>query len=106
MMENTAGYLVIGLTENGNRFRPSDWVERIASGFASFDGDQRLRYNPLIMPVRHDGLYALFVADKLASIDPAGHRFVMDFANSCQLQTKRIGETEQDQAHSVLPNVA
>jgi hypothetical protein len=106
MMIETAGYFIVGLTKNGNKFRPSDWVERIAGSFASFDVDQRLRYNPLIMPVQRDGLSGLFVADSLASRNPAGYQFVMEFANSHQLQAKRIGQSEQQLVDITLPNVA
>jgi len=106
MKIETAGYFIVGLTKDGKKFRPSDWVERIAGGFARFGADRRLSYNPLILPVRKDGLSGLFIADSLASVDPVGYQFVMEFADSYQLQVKRIGQSGQQQADITLPNVA
>jgi hypothetical protein len=105
MTKETAGHLIVGLTHNGHKFRPSDWVERIASVFARFDADQRLRYNPQVMPVYRDGMYCLFVASSLASQDPAGYQFVMEFVHNYQLQIKSADKPEQ-QPVSELSNVA
>jgi hypothetical protein len=106
MSREIVGHYILGITTNGNKFRPSDWIERIASVFASFGIDQRLRYNPLVIPARTDGMPCLFVASSLASEDPTAYRFVMDFANSYQLQVKTTGETEQRQPRNDLPHVA
>lgn len=106
MASEVVGHFVLGMTKNGNKFRPSDWIERIASVFASFGADQRLRYNPLIMPASVDDMPCLFVASSLASADPAAYRFVMEFANSYQLQVKTTEETNQHQARDDLPHVA
>ena len=82
------GLFVLGISLNGNKFRPSDWIERIATAFASFDYSHRLRYNPKVMPVKHEGQHCLFVASCLAVNDPAAYDFIMNFANSNHLQVK------------------
>ena len=97
----------MGVTRNGNKFRPSDWIERLATVFASFGSTQRLRYNKLIHPSVYDGLRCLFVATSLAVIDPAGFDFVMDFANSNQLQIKQVGLAQAAQPLAIeLSDVA
>jgi hypothetical protein len=107
MTQEQTGYCILGITRNGNRFRPSDWVERIATAFASFGSSQRLHYNNLIRPSVYDGLRCLFVATSLAVIDPAGFDFVMDFANSNQLQVKQIGLAQAGKSTAIkLPDVA
>ena len=91
-------YLVIsGEMENGNRFRPSDWTERLSSTLASFLVDHRLRYSPGVQPCVIDGVPSLVVARWLENTDPIAYEFVMDFARSNQLKIKmdrRTGERE------------
>ncbi len=106
MAFENAGFFVIGLTRHGTKFRPSDWVERIASVFAQFDAQRRLRYNPMVMPVLRAGVYGLFVASSLATLDPSGFQFVMEFADSYQLQIETAELPEAGQSHDSLPHVA
>jgi len=101
-----AGFFIVGLTRQGNKFRPSDWVERIASVFAQFDAERRLRYNPLVMPMLRAGVYGLFVASSLASLDPSGFQYVMEFADNYQLQIETTELPEADQPKDSLPHVA
>lgn len=88
MTRMRTGHFIFGITQNGNKFRPSDWVERIATVFASFDAGQRLRYDPMVMPVRYDGLPCLFVDGNFAANNPAGCKFITEFVRSNQLQIK------------------
>lgn len=106
MSEEKAGHLILGITQKGNKFRPSDWVERIAAVFGSFDASKRLRYHSMVRPAIFEGLRCLFVAGSLAIIDPAGYDFVMGFASSNQLQIKQIGQVGSPQPPHVLPDVA
>lgn len=102
-----SGHFILGVTQKGNKFRPSDWVDRIASVFASFDCSQRLCYHRLVHPSIHQGLRCLFVAGSLAMVDPAAYSFVMEFASSNHLQIVEIAQTvETMQASEGLPDVA
>jgi len=83
-------HFILGVTQKGNKFRPSDWVDRIATVFASFDCRQRLCYHRLVHPSIHQGLRCLFVAGSLAMIDPAAYSFVMEFASSNHLQIVEV----------------
>ena len=83
-----AGKYIFGINENGNKFRPSDWVERIASTLGTFNASRRLCYNPYVIPTKLDGQYCLFVADILAAINPNAYQFVMDFVSGNNLQVK------------------
>ena len=105
MTKEKAGHFIFGITQSGSKFRPSDWVERIAAVFASFDA-QRLCYNPMVRPAKYDGLYCLFVAGALAMIDPAAYDFIMQFAMSNHLQIKEIGQVVLNQTPADLSNVA
>jgi len=91
-----AGKYIFGINENGNKFRPSDWVERIASTLGNYDASRRLRYNPYVIPTKLDGQYCLFVADILAAINPPAYQFVMDFVASNRLRVKGSFTPEPD----------
>ena len=88
-------HFILGVTQKGNKFRPSDWVDRIAAVFAEFDYRQRLCYHRLVHPSIHQGLRCLFVAGSLAMVDPAAYGFVMEFASSNHLQIVEIAQAEE-----------
>jgi hypothetical protein len=84
-MYHDEGYFILGTTERGSRFRPSDWVDRIATAYGSFAG-QRIQYHPQIAPATYEGQRCLFVASDLLEQDADSFNFIMDFAHSNQLQ--------------------
>ena len=88
MLIEETGNFIFGINENGNKFRPSDWIERIASTLGSFDANRRLRYDLSVKPVKYDGQSCLFVADNLAVINPSAYSYVMDFVTSNSLVVK------------------
>ena len=88
MSDKRVGHFIFGITQTGNKFRPSDWIERVAAVFASYDTSHRLRYNPMIMPAKYDELPCLFVDSKFAVDDPVGCRFISEFVRSNHLQFK------------------
>ncbi len=96
MLIEEAGNYIFGINENGNKFRPSDWIERIASTIGSFDVNRRLRYNPSVMPVKYDGQHCLFVAENLVETNPSAYRYVMDFVNSNCLVVKTIVQPDTE----------
>lgn len=106
MSQEQAGHLILGVTQKGKKFRPSDWVDRIAAVFGSFDGNKRLRYSSLVRPTFFDGLRCLFIASSLMVVDPSGYKFVMDFAHSNHLQIKQLGHTHSPEPPHELPDVA
>lgn len=80
-------YLLIeGMTEEGRRFRPGDWADRLASTAATFSADRRLRYSPLLRPLAGRGL---LLALRLQQENPALWRQVMDFARANRLRINK-----------------
>jgi hypothetical protein len=87
--------VISSMMENGNKFRPSDWIERISSTLASFHVDNRLRYSQGVQPCIIDGEMCLVVARWLETVDPMAYRYVMDFALANRLliqPDRRTGE--------------
>jgi len=81
-----ANLVITGIQENGKKFRPSDWVERLSSTLASFAPDNRLRYSSGVQPCMIEGEYCLVVARWLETTDPAAFAYVMGFARTNQLR--------------------
>lgn len=84
-MSNEEKWVIRGVTEEGKKLRPSDWIERISSTLASFGQDQRLHYSNAVAPCMIDGEKCLVVARNLNAINPEAYDFVMGFAKSNQL---------------------
>lgn len=80
--------IIEGVRENGAKFRPSDWAERISSAYAEFGKDQRLQYSPEVSPRIQDGKQVLAVALALQDQNPEMFRSVMKFARENQLRVR------------------
>lgn len=106
MSKEESGYFVLGTSKNGHKFRPSDWVERIATVFASFDAGHRLRYDPMVTPASYEGQKCLFISSRLVSTNPAAYRFIMDFANSNHLLVEATGQADTHLPSDELQHVA
>jgi hypothetical protein len=83
---NTVNEIIIeGLTRAGKPFRPSDWVDRMCSTYASFGPDKKLRYSPYLKPRVVNGVRCLAVNLTLKDVNPDGYAQLMHFAEENQL---------------------
>jgi hypothetical protein len=73
------------LTRAGKPFRPSDWVDRMCSSYATFGDDRKLRYSPYLKPEMMNGVRCLAVDTKLKDTNPEGFEELMHFADENQL---------------------
>lgn len=78
--------VIQGVTEEGKKLRPSDWIERISSTLASFGRDQRLQYSTAVAPCMINGEKCLVVARNLQELNPDAYEFIMGFAKNNQLR--------------------
>lgn len=78
--------VIHGVTEEGKKLRPSDWIERISSSLAGFCEQKKLKYCASVQPCIVEGEKCLVVARELEAVDPAAFEFVMSFARSNQLK--------------------
>jgi len=87
--------IIEGVRENGSRFRPSDWSERLSASLANFGSDQRLRYANDVHPCVIDGNKCLVVSGSLERKDPDAYRFILEFAqaNDLRIQYDRRTDT-------------
>lgn len=80
--------IIEGLTTSGKPFRPSDWVDRMCSTYASFGPDRKLRYSPYLKPRVINGVRCLAVDLKLKDVNPEGYEQLMHFAHENQLSVR------------------
>lgn len=87
----------MGLTLDGERFRPSDWAERLCGVMAAFGGDHRMRYSPFVHPVTSDGVRCVVVDVRLEEVEPMAYRFLLNFAKDNELRTRdgRVADRSQ-----------
>lgn len=85
--EEKTSIIIEGIQTDNRKFRPSDWIERIASNWATFGADHRLRYSPAVYPCIINGEKCLVVAKDLHEKDPEGFESVLQFARVNKLRT-------------------
>ena len=86
-------FVILGLTHEGQTFRPSDWAERLAGAMSSFrPGGARagigahIGYSPYCVPQVVDGVRGVLVDEALRDLEPMAWEFVMNFAKDNELQ--------------------
>ncbi len=82
--------LIHGLTLEGQRFRPSDWAERLAGVLSQFrpagSSGGPNTYSPYVVPIVSDGIRCVVVDKRLRELEPLAWKFVCDFATDNHLQ--------------------
>ena len=84
--------IIEGVTETGEKFRPSDWAERV-SGSLSTVRNHRLYYSPLLQPSTRQGNKCVALDPALKESNPALYQSILDFAKNNNL---RICREEDD----------
>lgn len=88
--------VIEGLTKAGKPFRPSDWVDRMCSQYATFGPDRKLRYSPYLKPRVINGVRCLVVDMKLQEVNPEGYMQLRQFAEENQLGIKNAAGESLD----------
>lgn len=78
--------VIESVREDGQRFRPSDWIERISANMGTFGADHRLHYAESVKPGVINGEKCLVVDQSLESENPAAFGYIMEFAKSNNLR--------------------
>jgi hypothetical protein len=83
---------IMGLTQSGQTFRPSDWAERLAGVMCQFRPpgsggiDAHLSYSPYCIPTIINGTKCVVVSEAIKAIEPMAWDFVLAFARDNDLQ--------------------
>jgi hypothetical protein len=79
--------IIEGITESGEKFRPSDWAERMCGCLASFN-NRRIAYSPQLRPSvdNENNAKCLVVDPKLKETNPDVFECIMKFADENRLK--------------------
>ncbi len=80
--------LIVGVTTDGETFRPSDWAERLCGCMSLFGEDQRISYSPYLKPIIASGIKCVVVDRRLAEMSPEAFKFLMAFCGDNELQVR------------------
>ena len=67
--------VLVGITSEGNKFRPSDWSERMCGSLCTFR-NRRIYYSPLLRPAIRDGIKCVIIDDNLLHKEQIGRAHV------------------------------
>jgi hypothetical protein len=93
--DTTTLLIIEGIRENGTKFRPSDWPERISSTFAGFGKDHRLHYAPGLSPRILNGQKVLAIETAMQEKNPIIYQAVIKFARENNLRIREEAITQE-----------
>src|SRR5450830_1188785 len=85
-------FFILGLTNKGRQFRPSDWAERLCGVMSCFRPEgsggrnAHLKFSPYVLPTMINGVRSVVVNEALRALDPLAYHFVLNFAKDNDLQ--------------------
>lgn len=96
MRESPRSFMIIGTTADGQRFRPSDWAERLCGVMSPYrpnlGSDGHLSYSPWVMPGQHEGAKCVRVDVRIYAHEPLAFRFLLGFASDNKLVVQPLVE--------------
>lgn len=93
MNQKIENFVIVGLTREGHKFRPSDWADRLCGIMSAFGSDNRMVYSPYVRPgCTLDGEKTVLVDARLYDIEPLAYKFLINFANDNHLQIDWMGK--------------
>jgi hypothetical protein len=87
---------IMGLTQDGRTFRPSDWAERLAGVLACYrpEGNvaphEHLGYSPYAKPTSMCGISGVLIDERLKDIEPRAYEFCVSFGTENGLQMAEV----------------
>lgn len=85
MSKKSSKIIIEGVTESGEKFRPSDWAERMSGRLSTFR-KRRIHYSPLLQPTMKDGHKCVVLDPKLKQSNPELYQSILEFAKNNKLK--------------------
>jgi hypothetical protein len=79
-------FVIIGATQDGKTFRPSDWAERLCGVMSAFGSERRMTYSPYVQPGDYEGSKCVFVDGRIHDVEPMAYTFLVNFARDNKLK--------------------
>lgn len=98
MTTKIQSFVIVGVTREGRKFRPSDWADRLCGVMSAFGADNRMKYSPYVRPgCTLTGDKSVVVDARLYDVEPLAYKFLVNFADDNNLTIEPI-----DPAHSAV----
>ena len=93
---------IIGMTPEGEVFRPRDWHHRLAGLAGNFTKQNKIQYNSLVTPtwVNCEDVPGLLVNKALEETDPTMYNFIKKFVLDNDLRVKYTDAEEVNERPS------
>jgi len=93
MNQDIQSFVIVGVTREGKRFRPSDWADRLCGIMSAFGADHRMTYSPYVRPgCNLKGDKTVVVDSRLYEVEPLAYKFLVNFANDNALQMEPLDD--------------
>ena len=94
MNQKIENFIIVGVTKEGKKFRPSDWADRLCGVMSAFGADHRMTYSPYVRPgCTLKGDKTVLVDARLYDVEPLAYKFMVNFANDNNLQIEWMGDS-------------
>ncbi len=77
--------IIRGVTQDGKKFRPSDWAERLYTAVASYGPDRRPVFPPHVHLTMKDGMKCIAIDTRMQDQNPMLYDFLLGFARDNNL---------------------
>jgi len=88
MIDQEKKIVIKGVTQEGAKFRPSDWATRLTNAVSKPGRGGRLIYNPKVKMALIDGINCVVIDPSLESEEPMLYAFLINFATTNNLQVE------------------
>lgn len=88
--------IIKGLTEDGGKFRPSDWAERLCGAVASYGPGRRIIFHPHVKLASIDGVKSVVISAELEELDEMLFDFLLEFGRENKLQIERREQLDEN----------
>jgi hypothetical protein len=78
--------IIKGVTASGQKFRPSDWAQRLTGAISTLGPGRRIIPHPKVSVSLMEGIPCVIVAKELEQDEPMLYSFLKKFADSNLLQ--------------------
>jgi len=85
MKDKEPKIIIEGVTEQGEKFRPGDWAERMSGQLSTFR-KHRIKYSPLLQPSMKNGHKCVILDPNLKKSNPELYESILNFAKNNNLK--------------------
>ncbi len=89
--------IIIGTTLTGQKFRPSDWAQRLTVAVSSVGPKKQIISHPRVHMAMQNGVPAVIIDPVLKQENPMMYKFLINFgkSNNLQIEYPWIGDSEK-----------